>query len=252
MTERIRVAVLGAAGRVGSTMVTAVEQADDLELVAALDAGDDPATLTGAGAQVAIDFTVPSSTEANVHALVDAGVHAVVGTTGWDDASLGRVREHLTERPGVGVLVAPNFALGAVLAMSFAAQAARWFESVEVVELHHPDKVDAPSGTARHTAAGIAAARASAGRGPSPDATTQQLDGARGAVVDGVHVHAVRLRGLVAHEEILLGNPGEMLTIRHDSFDRVSFVPGVLLGVRRIGSLPGLTVGLEHLLDVPR
>lgn len=252
MTERIRVAVLGAAGRVGSTMVTAVEQADDLELVAALDAGDDPATLTGAGAQVAIDFTVPSSTEANVHALVDAGVHAVVGTTGWDDASLGRVREHLAERPGVGVLVAPNFALGAVLAMSFAAQAARWFESVEVVELHHPDKVDAPSGTARHTAAGIAAARASAGRGPSPDATTQQLDGARGAVVDGVHVHAVRLRGLVAHEEILLGNPGEMLTIRHDSFDRVSFVPGVLLGVRRIGSLPGLTVGLEHLLDVPR
>ncbi len=234
----------------GSTVVRAVEDASDLELVAALEAGDDVAALRSSGAQVAVDFTVPSATEANVAALVDAGIHAVVGTTGWTDESLGRVRARLSERPGVGVLIAPNFALGAVLAMTFAARAARYFDSVEVIELHHPDKVDAPSGTARHTAAGIAAARAAAGVGPSPDATSSALDGARGADVDGVRVHSVRLRGLVAHEEILLGNPGEMLTIRHDSFDRVSFMPGVLLAVREVGARPGLTVGLESFLDL--
>lgn len=250
MSEPIRVAVLGAAGRMGSTVVRAVDEAADLELVVALDAGGDLSAVVDAGAQVAVDFTVPSVTEGNVHALVDAGVHAVVGTTGWDEASLARVRDHLADRPGVGVLVAPNFALGAVLAMAFATRAARWFESAEVVELHHPNKVDAPSGTARHTAAGIAAARAAAGLGPMPDATEQKLEGARGADVDGVRVHAVRLRGLVAHEEILLGNAGEQLTIRHDSFDRVSFMPGVLLGVREVGRRPGLTVGLEHLLDL--
>lgn len=250
MSERISVAVLGAAGRMGSTVVGAVSEADDLDLVAALDASDDLAAVTAAGARVAVDFTVPSVTEANVHALVDAGVHVVVGTTGWDAAALDRVRDHLADRPGVGVLVAPNFALGAVLAMAFARQAARWFESAEVVELHHPDKVDAPSGTAIHTARAIGAARAAAGLGPSPDATSTGLEGARGAVVGGVHVHAVRLRGLVAHEEIVFGNAGEQLTIRTDSFDRVSFMPGVLLGVRRVGSLPGLTVGLERVLDL--
>lgn len=250
MSERIRVAVLGAAGRMGSTVVRAVQDAPDLELVAAVDAHEDLSVVVDAGAQVAVDFTVPSATEGNVHALVDAGVHLVVGTTGWDDESLARVRDHLADRPGVGVLVAPNFALGAVLAMAFAARAARWFESVEVIELHHPDKVDAPSGTARHTASAIAAARAAAALGPLPDATTQSLDGARGADVDGVRVHSVRLRGLVAHEEILLGNAGEQLTIRHDSFDRVSFMPGVLLAVRQVGVRPGLTVGLEHLLDL--
>jgi 4-hydroxy-tetrahydrodipicolinate reductase len=250
VSERIRVAVLGAAGRMGQTVVAALEAAPDLELVAAVDADGDLRAVADAGAQVAVDFTVPSATEGNVHALVDAGIHLVVGTTGWTDDSLARVRDHLADRPGVGVVVAPNFALGAVLAMAFAARAARWFESVEVIELHHPDKVDAPSGTARHTAAAIASARAAAGLGPVPDATSQSLDGARGADVDGVRVHAVRLRGLVAHEEILLGNAGEQLTIRHDSFDRVSFMPGVLLAVRRVGSRPGLTVGLEHLLDL--
>ena len=234
----------------GGTTARAVEEADGLELVAGLDAGDDLRAVVDAGAHVAVDFTVPSVTEGHVHTLVDAGVHAVVGTTGWDDAALGRVRDHLVRAPGVGVVIAPNFALGAVLAMAFARQAARWFESAEVVELHHPDKVDAPSGTARHTAQGIAAARAAAGLGPVPDATTQAVDGARGADVDGVRVHAVRLRGLVAHEEILLGNAGEMLTIRHDSFDRVSFMPGVLLAVRRVVDRPGLTVGLEDLLDL--
>jgi 4-hydroxy-tetrahydrodipicolinate reductase len=250
VSEQIKVAVLGAAGRMGSTVVEAVQAAPDLEVVASIDVGDDLSRLTDVGAQVAVDFTVPSATEANVHALIDAGIHVVVGTTGWTEDSLGRVRDHLASRPGVGVVVAPNFALGAVLAMTFAARAARYFESVEVIELHHPDKVDAPSGTARHTAAAIAAARAAAGVGPSPDATTTALDGARGADVDGIRVHSVRLRGLVAHEEILLGNPGEQLTIRHDSFDRVSFMPGVLHAVRHVGVRPGLTVGLEHLLDL--
>lgn len=251
MENALRVAVLGAAGRVGATVVSAVSAAADLELVAALDAGDDLAELERAGARVAVDFTVPTATEANVHALIDLGIHAVVGTTGWTEDSLARVRDHLerAERP-VGVLIAPNFAIGAVLAMSFAAKAAPWFESVEVIELHHPDKVDAPSGTARHTAAGIAAARAAAGSAPLPDATVQALDGARGALVDGIPVHSVRLRGLVAHEEILLGNPGEILTLRHDSIDRSSFMPGVLLAVREVGARPGLTVGLEYLLGL--
>ena len=244
----IRVAVLGAAGRMGASVCAAIEASPGLDLVARVDAGDDLGAVRGA--HVAVDFTVPSVTETNVHALIDAGVHAVVGTTGWDEASLARVHDHLTHAPGVGVLVAPNFALGAVLAMAFAARAARWFESAEVIELHHPDKVDAPSGTARHTAAAIAAARSAAGMGSMPDATSQQLQGARGADVDGVRVHSVRLRGLVAHEEILLGNPGEQLTIRHDSFDRASFLPGVVHAVRQVGSHPGLTVGLEHFLDL--
>ena len=248
--KRIPVAVLGAAGRMGATVCAAVEAAPDLELVAALDAEDDLAQVRAAGAQVAVDFTRPDVTQANVHALVDLGVHAVVGTSGWDEAALRRLAEHLARAPQVGVLVAPNFALGAVLTMAFAARAARWFESVEVVELHHPDKVDAPSGTARHTAAGIASARRAAGVGASPDATQEALDGARGAVVDGVRVHALRLRGLVAHQEVLLGNPGELLTIRHDSLDRTSFMPGVLLAARQVAARPGLTVGLEHYLDL--
>ncbi len=249
--HKIRVAVLGAAGRMGLNVCAAVEAAPDLKLVARIDEGDDlAATLASSRADVAVDFTVPSVTEANVHTLIDAGVHAVVGTTGWDEESRNRVSEHLGAAGGnLGVLLAPNFGLSAVLAMTFAAKAARFFESVEVIELHHPDKVDAPSGTAMHTAQAIAKARADAGIPPSPDATQTGQD-ARGMNVDGVHVHAVRLRGLVAHEEILLGNPGEQLTIRQDSFDRVSFMPGVLLGIREITARPGLTVGLEHLIDL--
>jgi 4-hydroxy-tetrahydrodipicolinate reductase len=217
-------------------------------LAAAVDVGWSSAELVDAGVQVAVDFTVPAVTEANVHALIDAGIHAVVGTTGWDQAALARVEGHLVERPGVGVLIAPNFALGAVLAMRFARLAGAYFESAEVIELHHPAKVDAPSGTARQTAAEIAAARREAGLGPVPDATTEALDGARGAAVDGVRVHSVRLTGLVAHEEILFGNPGEQLTIRHDSFDRVSFMPGVLLAIRQVPHHPGLTRGLDPYL----
>ncbi|MFD6135604.1 4-hydroxy-tetrahydrodipicolinate reductase [Isoptericola sp. NPDC060257] len=256
MSKSIKVAVLGAAGRMGATVCRAVEEAADLELVARLDAGDTVDADALAGADVAIDFTVPAATEANVHAVLDAGAHAVVGTTGWDEASRGRVTEHLERvnaaragQDGLGVLIAPNFGLSAVLAMTFAAKAARYFESAEVVELHHPDKVDAPSGTARHTAAAIARARSEAGLAAMPDATETGVE-ARGADVDGVRVHAVRLRGLVAHEEILFGNVGEQLVIRQDSFDRASFMPGVLLAVREVVSRPGLTVGLENVLDL--
>lgn len=245
-----RVAVIGAAGRMGRTVCDAVSGAPDLELVARLDQGDDVAALAGL-ADVAVEFTLPGVTETNVHTLIDAGVHAVVGTTGWTEDSLARVRDQLTAAGGAtGVLIAPNFALSAVLAMVFARKAAPLFESAEVIELHHPNKVDAPSGTAIHTAAAIAAARRAAGAAPMPDATEHQLPGARGALVDGVHVHSVRLRGLVAHEEIVLGNPGEQLTIRTDSFDRASFMPGVLLAVRQVSSRPGLTVGLENLLEL--
>jgi 4-hydroxy-tetrahydrodipicolinate reductase len=240
-----RVVVLGAAGRMGSEVVRAVEAAPDLELAAAYDV-DDAIDLTGA--DVVVDFTHPDSVMDNLRTCIEAGVHAVVGTTGFDDKRLAELRGWLGDAPGVGVLVAPNFGVAAVLMMQFAAQAARYFESVEIVELHHPRKADAPSGTARRTAELIAEARK--GMPAMPDATTSSLDGARGADVDGVRVHAVRLDGLVAHQEVLLGGHGETLTIRHDSYDRASFMPGVLLAVRQVASRPGLTVGLEALLDL--
>ena len=246
----MKVAVLGAAGRMGSAACAAVEAADDLELVARMGSGDPLTALTDAGAEVAVDLTRPDAVMANLQFCVEHGVHAVVGTSGFDDDRLARLRGWLEDAPGVGVLVAPNFAVGAVLMMRFAEQAARFFESVEIVELHHPDKADAPSGTARRTAEVVATARRDAGLGPMPDATATTLAGARGAQVDGVPVHSVRARGLVAHQEVILGTTGETLTIRHDSYDRRSFMPGVLLGVREVGSRPGLTVGLDALLGV--
>ena len=242
----IRVAVLGAKGRMGAEVVRAVQAADDLSLGAAYDVGD---ALDLSGVDVAVDFTHPDAVMANLRACLDAGVHAVVGTTGFDADRLAQLRGWLNEAPGVGVLVAPNFGIAAVLMMRFAAQAARFFDSVEIVELHHPGKADAPSGTARRTAELVAAARREAGSAPMPDATTSSLPGARGADVEGIRVHAVRLAGLVAHQEVLLGGQGESLTIRHDSYDRASFMPGVLLGVRAVAGRPGLTVGLEALLD---
>ncbi|MCK1798912.1 4-hydroxy-tetrahydrodipicolinate reductase [Streptomyces sp. XM4193] len=245
-----RVAVIGARGRMGAEAVQAVEAAEDLELVAALGRGDSLDTLTGAGAGIAVELTHPDSVMENVEFCVRNGIHCVVGTTGWTDERLATLRELLAASPGTGVLIAPNFGIGAVLTMRFAQQAARFFESVEVVELHHPNKADAPSGTAARTAQLIAAARDEAGCPPQPDATSTALDGARGADVDGVPVHAVRLRGLVAHQEVLFGGEGEILTIRHDSMNRGSFMPGVLLGVRRIARTPGLTFGLEHFLDL--
>jgi 4-hydroxy-tetrahydrodipicolinate reductase len=245
----IRVGVLGAKGRMGSEVCRAVEGADDLELVAPLDVDDAPSRLVDGGAQVVVDFTHPGAALDNVRFGLDHGIAVVVGTSGFDDAKYATVRGWLDATPG-HVLVAPNFGVGAVLMMQFARQAARFFDSVEVIELHHAGKVDAPSGTAVRTASLIAAARAEAGAGPLPDATTDALDGARGAVVDGIHVHSVRMPGLVAHQEVLLGTAGETLTLRHDSLDRASFMPGVLLAVREVLSRPGLTVGLEPLLGL--
>jgi 4-hydroxy-tetrahydrodipicolinate reductase len=240
-----RVGVLGARGRMGVEVGRAVAAADGLELVAEVDEGDGLELLTAAGAEVAVDFTHPGVALDHVRFCLDHGIAAVVGTSGFGEEKLATVRGWLETTPG-HVLVAPNFGVGAVLMMRFAAQAARFFESVEIVELHHAGKVDAPSGTAVRTAELIARART----GPVPDATTTQLDGARGAVVDGVHVHAVRMPGLVAHQEVLLGSPGETLTIRHDSYDRASFMPGVVLAVRGVRDRPGLTVGLEPLLGL--
>lgn len=250
VSRPLRVAVLGASGRMGSEACRAVDGAEDLELVARIGRGDDLSAVVDAGAQVAVDLTVPAVTAQNVDFLVEHGIHAVVGTTGWDDDSRDALRRRLEWAPGVGVLIAPNFAIGAVLTARFAEIAARYYESAEIIEMHHPDKLDAPSGTAVHTAAAIARGRAAAGLGPVPDATEKDPQGARGAVVDGVHVHAVRQRGLVAHEVVQFGGVGEQLVLRHDSFDRVSFMSGVLLGVREVGSRPGLTVGLDGYLDL--
>ncbi|MFH9396576.1 4-hydroxy-tetrahydrodipicolinate reductase [Streptomyces sp. NPDC017413] len=248
--SKLRVAVLGAKGRIGSEAVTAIEAADDLELVAALGRGDELEILADTGAQAVVELTTPASVMGNLDFCVRHGIHAVVGTTGWTDERLAQLTTWLDDSAGTGVLIAPNFSIGAVLTMKFAEQAARYFESVEVVELHHPNKVDAPSGTATRTAQLIAAARAEAGSAPQPDATATALDGARGADVDGVPVHAIRLRGLLAHQEVLLGGEGETLTIRHDSLHHSSFMPGILLGVRRVVTTPGLTFGLEHFLDL--
>ena len=246
----IKVGVLGARGRMGGEVVKAVNSASDLELVAALDIEDPLEQLVEVGAEVVVDFTHPESVMANLEFLINKGFHVVVGTTGFNQARLDKVSALVGANRKVGVLVAPNFGLGAVLMMKFAEQAARFFESVEIVELHHPEKVDAPSGTARRTAERIAQARKSAALGNQPDATTSSLDGARGALVDGIPVHSVRLRGLVAHQEVLFGDQGETLTIRHDSIDRSGFMPGVLLGIRNIAKHPGLTHGLDDFLDL--
>jgi 4-hydroxy-tetrahydrodipicolinate reductase len=232
----------------GTEVCRAVEAADGLELVGRFDAGDDLGEL--GGADVVVEFSVPSASAGNVAHCVERGVHVVVGTTGWDEERLAALRTRLEAHPEVGVLVAPNFAVGAVLMMAFAAKAAEFYESAEVIELHHPDKVDAPSGTAARTAELIGRAREQAGLAEVPDATTTDPDGARGARAHGIPVHSVRLRGLVAHQEVLFGQAGEMLTIRHDSFDRVSFMPGVVAAVRRVADHPGLTVGLEHYLGI--
>ncbi|TVT49272.1 4-hydroxy-tetrahydrodipicolinate reductase [Amycolatopsis rhizosphaerae] len=248
--DPIRVGVLGAHGQMGTQVVKAVTAAPDLTVAAAIDSDGALSELTDAGAEVVVDFTRPNVVMDNLRFATEHGIHAVVGTTGFTEERLDTLREWLRPHPELGVLIAPNFALGAVLAMRFAVQAARYYESVEIVELHHNRKADAPSGTAAHTAALIGQARREAGLKPGADATTSELDGARGALVEDVRVHSVRLPGLVAHEEILFGAPGETLTVRHDSLDRVSFMPGVLVGVREVLRRPGLTVGLENVLDL--
>ena len=244
----IKVGVLGARGRMGAEVVAAVEAVADCQLVAALDLGDSLDQLVSSGAQVVVDFTTPDSVMANLEFLITHNIHAVVGTTGFDDARMAKLNALSSAHPEVGILIAPNFAIGAVLMMEFAAKAAKYFESAEIIELHHPNKVDAPSGTASRTAELIAAARKEAKLPAMPDATSTSLDGARGALVGDVPVHSVRLRGLVAHQEVLFGGLGETLSIRHDSLDRAGFMPGVLLGIRSVISRPGVTFGLEHFM----
>ena len=244
----IKVGVLGARGRMGSEVVKAITEASDLELVAALDLGDSLDALVSKEAQVVVDFTTPDSVMANLEFLIGKNIHAVIGTTGFDDARIAKIRSLLASSKS-GVLIAPNFAIGAVLMMEFATKAAKYFESAEIIELHHPNKVDAPSGTAARTAELMSKSRKEAGLAPMPDATTSSLDGARGATVGDIPVHSVRLRGLVAHQEVLLGGIGETLSIRHDSIDRVGFMPGVLLGVRQVVTHPGLTFGLENFME---
>jgi 4-hydroxy-tetrahydrodipicolinate reductase len=248
----INVGVLGARGRMGTEVVKAVNAASDLELVAMVDDGDWLFNVADAGAQVVVDFTRPDVVMDNIRFCIDQNIHCVVGTTGFDETKLATIAQWLEPKPDLGVVIAPNFGIGAVLLMRFAQEAARFFPSVEIVELHHPNKVDAPSGTAARTARLIAAARRAAGLPAAPDATKEadSLPGARGADIEGVPVHAVRLTGLVAHQEVLMGAEGETLTLRHDSYDRASFMPGVLLAVREIGRRPGLTVGIESLLGL--
>jgi 4-hydroxy-tetrahydrodipicolinate reductase len=250
MAAKIRVGVLGSKGKMGQAVLTAISTTDDLECVAQIDLGDSLDLLTKNNAEVVIDFTQPDSVMGNLDFAIKNGIHCVVGTTGFNDEKLAQLNKLLAVNPKVGVLVAPNFGLGAVLMMQFAAKAAKYFESAEIIELHHPNKIDAPSGTATRTAELMGDARKSAGLPVMPDATATSLDGARGSQVAGIHIHSIRARGLVAHQEVIFGAQGETLTIRHDSLDRSGFMPGVLVAVREVGRHPGLTYGLEHFLNL--
>ncbi len=247
---KIKVAVLGAKGRMGTESVKAISAAGDLELVASLDLGDSLDLLKSSGAQVVLDFTHPDSVMKNLEYAINNGINVVVGTTGFDGKRIEEVIGFLAKNPKVGAIIAPNFGLGAVLMMQFAAKAATYFESVEIIELHHPEKADAPSGTAARTAELISEARAKVNKSAMPDKTSSGLAGARGAKVGDVPIHSLRLRGLVAHQEVLLGDQGETLSIRHDSIDRSGFMPGVLLAIRSVSTRPGLTFGLENLMDI--
>jgi 4-hydroxy-tetrahydrodipicolinate reductase len=243
----IKVAVLGALGRMGSEVCRAVDDDDDLELVAKVDEDDSLDVLIEAGAQVAVDFTTPSSVKENIKWCMDNGIHAVVGTTGLTEHDLADINGWA--RSGdANCFVAPNFALGAVLMMSFAAQAAPYFATAEIIERHHEKKIDAPSGTALRTARLMNDSRQEPWAAPSEEKET--VGHVRGGMVDGLRIHSLRVPGSVAHQEVVLGAHGETLTIRHDSLERASFMPGVMLAVKKVGSLDGLTVGLEQLLDL--
>ena len=248
MSSRIRVGVLGARGRMGAEVVKAVTNSSDLELVAQLDLGDSLEQLVSNKAEVVVDFTTPDSVMKNLQFLINNDIHAVVGTTGFDQTRIDSLTNELAKHPKVGLLIAPNFAIGAVLMMEFATKAARYFESAEIVEMHHPAKVDAPSGTAARTAELMTQARKESSMNPMPDATKQSLDGARGSKVGDIQIHSIRAQGLVAHQEVLFGGVGETLTIRHDSLDRAGFMPGVLLGIRSVVKNPGLTHGLDKFM----
>ncbi len=246
----IKVAILGAKGRMGQESIKAISVNSDLDLVAALDLGDSLENLVTSKAEVVVDFTHPDSVMANLEFAITHGINAVVGTTGFNKAKIDQIKAWLAANPKVGALIAPNFGLGAILMMQFSAKAAKYFESVEIIELHHSAKVDAPSGTAARTADLINQSRRSVNKVAMPDATTSKLEGARGAKIGDVHIHSIRLNGLVAHQEVILGDVGETLSIRHDSIDRTGFMPGVLLAIRNIAKYPGFTYGLENYMDL--
>jgi len=248
--ELLRVGVIGARGRMGAETCQAVVEADDMDLVAAVGGREWLFSLADADSQVVVDFSHPDVVMEHIRFCLDQNIHVIAGTSGFTDERLETIRQWLSAKPELGVMVVPNFAIGAVLSARFAREAARFFESVEIIELHHAGKADAPSGTAVATAKMVAVARKNADLGPVPDATTLETDGARGANVDGIRVHSIRLPGLVAHQEVILGTAGETLTIRHDSLHRSSFMPGVLTAIRAVTSRPGLTIGLEQLLGL--
>ena len=245
----MKVAVLGAKGRMGAETVAAIENASDLTLSSALDLGDSLDQLIKTGTEVIVDFTHPDSVMKNLEFAITNGIHVVVGTTGFDDKKLSELKNLLSKNPKVGALIAPNFGLGAVLMMQFSQKAAQYFESVEIIELHHANKVDAPSGTAIRTAELITDARKQSKKGAMPDASKTIIPGARGAKVGDVPIHSVRSHGFVAHQEVIFGDTGETLSIRHDSINRAGFMPGVLIGVRNVAKHPGLTVGLENYME---
>ncbi|MEO6957342.1 MAG: 4-hydroxy-tetrahydrodipicolinate reductase [Antricoccus sp.] len=250
MARNVRVAVVGAHGKVGQQICEVLIGTDGLDLVAQIDQDDTMSDLLSSKTEVVVDFTHPDVVMENLSYCISHGIHCVVGTTGFTEERLAAVREMLVNAPQVGVLIAPNFAIGAVLLMRFAAMAAPYFQTTEIIELHHNHKADAPSGTAVRTASLIADARRAANLGDMPDATSSALDGARGAEVNGVRVHAIRMAGMVAHQEVIFGTEGETLTMRHDSMSRTSFVPGVLLAVRQIAQHSGLTVGIESFMGL--
>ena len=245
----MKVAVLGAKGRMGTETVAAIESSGDLTLSSALDLGDSFEQLVKTGTEVIVDFTQPESVMKNLEFAISNGIHVVVGTTGFDDKKLAVLKELLAKNPKVGALIAPNFGLGAVLMMQFSQTAAKYFESVEIIELHHANKVDAPSGTAIRTAEMITDARKQSKKSAMPDASKTIIPGARGAKVGDVPIHSVRSHGYVAHQEVIFGDAGETLSIRHDSINRAGFMPGVLIGIRNVAKHPGLTVGLENYME---
>ena len=249
MTEKLKVAVVGAQGRMGQASCEAIEESTDLQLVARLGSKDEITSQTLAGAEVAVEFTIPNASFANTAAIMRAGAHAVVGTSGWDEDAQEKIRE-VARETGRNVLIAPNFALSAVLVMAFSRLAAPFFSSAEIIETHHPKKLDAPSGTALATAQQMAAVRRQAGIPAAPDATTTDPEGARGMKVGDVGIHSLRILGANAHQEVILGNLGEQLRLRTDCFDRSSFMPGVLLAIRKVGAAASLTVGLDKVMEL--
>jgi 4-hydroxy-tetrahydrodipicolinate reductase len=245
-----RIAVVGARGRMGVASVRAIEASSDMSVVAEIDVDDDLQDIVDQNADVVLVFSPPDVAHEHVQWCIEQGIHVVVGTSGFDEDAVKQIRAALVKPGDVNVFIVPNFSVGAVLMTRFAAQAAPFFESVEIIEMHHPGKVDAPSGTALRTAELIARARSEAGCAPSPDATYLDPHGVRGGRIEGVGVHAIRVRGFMSSQEVLFGVDGEIFALRYDSVTRESLMPGVLTALRAVPNLTGVTVGLDAVLGL--